>query len=74
MSHPCPAGCGRTVYDDDKLMCGLDWRALPTRVQNAVHHAWRHGRGRGTVRLLKAQQEAVAWLKHHGGPVKVRQP
>lgn len=59
MSHPCPAGCGRTVNDDDKLMDSGCWRKVPKPVQNAVYRAWDYGRGRGSAAHMAAVKAAV---------------
>lgn len=59
MSHECPAGCGRTVNDDDKLMDSGCWRKVPKPVQNAVYKAWDYGRGRGSAAHLAAVKAAI---------------
>ncbi len=68
MSHPCPAGCGRTVNDDNKLMDSGCWGKVPKPIQNAVYRAWDYGRGRGSAAHLAAVKAAIRAVNGDGEP------
>ena len=74
MSHPCPAGCGRTVNDDDKLMCSEDWKRVPKPLQNAVYRAFDYGRGRGSAAHLAAVKAAIRAVNGEPEPAPKPQP
>jgi hypothetical protein len=60
---PCPVpGCKGRV-DPGKLMCPVDWKAVPPHLQQAVYAAFRRWRSAGTDEtfdaLRAAQQAAI---------------
>jgi hypothetical protein len=62
MTHLCPRrGCTREV-PDHLLMCGIDWRRLPSPLQRAVNTAYDHGAGLGTPALRAAQLAAIEYV------------
>jgi hypothetical protein len=59
--HPCPAPqCKIRDLPARLLMCAQHWAMVPSPLQRAVYLAYDHGRGVGTIALLRAQTEALS--------------
>jgi hypothetical protein len=58
-THQCPAPHCKAEITASKLMCADDWAQVPKPLQQEVYSAWDHGKGRGTLRHLRAVRAAI---------------
>jgi hypothetical protein len=57
--HKCPGHDCEAQVTAGKLMCPACWRQVPADLQDEVYAAWNRGRGRGSLRHLRAMQAAI---------------
>lgn len=58
-THKCPGPVCEAEIPAAKLMCPGHWAEVPGPLQREVYAAWDRGRGRGTLRHLRAVQAAI---------------
>lgn len=58
-SHKCPGPACEEQVAPGKLMCGPHWSEVPAPLRSEVYAAWDRGRGRGSLRHLRAVRAAV---------------
>lgn len=58
-THQCPGHGCEVQVPAAKLMCPACWGQVPRPLQQEVYGAWDRGRGRGTLRHLRAVESAI---------------